>query len=492
MPSISTHGDRCPIANCRISFRGLDPHDKAQEIHTHNNLYHWLIYCASCGLLFDSPASLTTHSDTRHPSCLLCRRTFTSATEREAHFQMCHQVVYCSKCSYRTGDGYTCQCNLAEVINEGLKQSAKSGWKYRDQGDFHPDKFASSSANRSSSDYKGSSAEDSYKSNWEYRDSSKSKTKDRNSSHHHGGHSQKYESTSGYSYTRTGSGYASSSSDDDVDDHAYGTSYHRPNSTRSAPKNRKAHSSSGNDNYHHPSSTRSAPKSKPGHKTHTSSAYDDYHDCPRPSSTTPKPKPHTSSSIPNSSKPHTQNNNLPSSKPASQPTQTYYTLLSLPPTASPAETLKVIKKARIANHPDRFMAQNLSPAELEKVVERAKCIGQACDVLEDPAARARYDAKLGRDGLWGGGGTTSRDKKESDYRTSSSSGNYSKSSSSQYSGYRTQREGGSPLRNEYKPKGSNGGSSSSSGSRKRDEGFRHFRPSPERRMSSVDEEMMGV
>ena len=79
---------------------------------------------------------------------------------------------------------------------------------------------------------------------------------------------------------------------------------------------------------------------------------------------------------------------------AKTPIVNYYALIGIPTTASHTEIIKATKKARIANHPDRFIGKNLPPHELARVTELSKCIGQACDVLENPTERALYDAKL--------------------------------------------------------------------------------------------------
>lgn len=85
--------------------------------------------------------------------------------------------------------------------------------------------------------------------------------------------------------------------------------------------------------------------------------------------------------------------------PAKTPMVDYYALIGIPITATHDEILKATKKARIANHPDRFIGKNLPPQELAQVTERSKCIGQACDVLESPRERAIYDAKLRKEML---------------------------------------------------------------------------------------------
>ena len=84
---------------------------------------------------------------------------------------------------------------------------------------------------------------------------------------------------------------------------------------------------------------------------------------------------------------------------AKPPTVDYYALIGIPITATHDEILKATKKARIANHPDRFIGKNLPPQELAQVTERSKCIGQACDILESPRDRAIYDAKLKKEML---------------------------------------------------------------------------------------------
>ena len=72
----------------------------------------------------------------------------------------------------------------------------------------------------------------------------------------------------------------------------------------------------------------------------------------------------------------------------------YYTLLGVHSNASHTEILKAAKRARIAAHPDRCSGQNLSPKELEQVVDHSKAVGQAADVLTDAEKRVRYDAQL--------------------------------------------------------------------------------------------------
>ena len=72
----------------------------------------------------------------------------------------------------------------------------------------------------------------------------------------------------------------------------------------------------------------------------------------------------------------------------------YYSLLGVPSNASHAEILKAAKKARIAARPDRCSGQNLSPKELEQVVDHSKAVGQAADVLTDTEKRVQYDARL--------------------------------------------------------------------------------------------------
>lgn len=72
----------------------------------------------------------------------------------------------------------------------------------------------------------------------------------------------------------------------------------------------------------------------------------------------------------------------------------YYSLLGVPSNASHAAILKAAKKARIAAHPDRCSGRNLSPKELEQVIDHSKAVGLAADVLTDAEKRVRYDAKL--------------------------------------------------------------------------------------------------
>ena len=71
-----------------------------------------------------------------------------------------------------------------------------------------------------------------------------------------------------------------------------------------------------------------------------------------------------------------------------------YAILGISPSATQEEVQKAAKKNRIENHPDRFSGQNLSPQEVDKIIERSKLIGQSADVLCDPIARLNYDDEL--------------------------------------------------------------------------------------------------
>lgn len=171
------------------------------------------------------------------------------------------------------------------------------------------------------------------------------------------------------------------------------------------------------------------------------------------------------------SKPNAEERSKPPPPPpsAKAPAVDYYTLIGIPSTTSHADILKAIKKTRIANHPDRFMNKNLPAQELEKIVERSKSIGQACDVLEDPRARQAYDAKLQSDKLYARSAFTSSSHDRS--ARPPPKDHYSRYDRYEYSGPKA-GDRGSPLRNEYKPKSS----SSASGSSKRDAGSK-ARPS---------------
>jgi curved DNA-binding protein CbpA len=66
---------------------------------------------------------------------------------------------------------------------------------------------------------------------------------------------------------------------------------------------------------------------------------------------------------------------------------THYRVLEIEPTAQPIEIKKAYRRLALQHHPDR---NNGSPES----TERFKAIGEAYEVLSDPAQRARYDASL--------------------------------------------------------------------------------------------------
>jgi curved DNA-binding protein CbpA len=58
-----------------------------------------------------------------------------------------------------------------------------------------------------------------------------------------------------------------------------------------------------------------------------------------------------------------------------------------------AELVKAARKKRIETHPDKFSGRNISPAEVDAIIETSKTVGHAADILCDPAARAKYDGE---------------------------------------------------------------------------------------------------
>ena len=343
------------MPNCRISFRNFDPRHKAELIHSHNNHHHWIVYCKSCSQLFDSPAALTAHSDRHHPSY------FNSAahSDTDFHFEKQDHVSYCHRCLYRQDYAYQCRCELAGEINERLRESRKKKSRYDeyfDVGDFY--ERLRESRKKKSRYHEYFDAGDFYSrdkycdegdfySSKEYRDEAEFYSryfeeplkKDSDSTNFQS--SANADPSDSYNGSWTDD-YARSESCFDPEEDDYNSKWFYP------------------DQWDDEESTSS-------HQHHTDSK-------PKPKAKEPPPPPPPS--------------------PAKAPAQDYYTLISVLPTATQAEIRKAIKKARIAHHPDRFMTQNLSPEALAEVVERAKCVGQACDVLEDPAARSMYDAEL--------------------------------------------------------------------------------------------------
>ena len=396
--------DRCPVPSCGISFHELTPHMRDELVHGHNIQCHWLVYCHPCRRLFDSPADVTSHKDRRHPVCHLCRQRFRSAEEKEDHFRKIHPVVYCSKCNYRPADGVNCVCSVAEGINDILRESGKtqSCFQYcKEAGYFEADR-------------------DEKPSGYKYRDEG--------------------------NYFRTGDDHSSSSNKGSSTRNSNWE--YRDSSSKSKTKDGRSH----HGNSHSSKYTHSG---RGGNDSDDSSSDDDRHH--RSSSSRSKPKADGRDRHHSSSKSHSKSEERRPPPAAEPPAPDYYTLIGIASTTSEADLLKAVKKARIANHPDRFMNKNLSPKELEKVVERAKCIGQACDVLEDPKARRVYDAKLQSDKL---------NSRKSRYATPPPPSDFPLKKKYQES----------PLRNEYKPSNSSSGSprkdkprSSSSGSPRKDE-----------------------
>jgi curved DNA-binding protein CbpA len=68
-------------------------------------------------------------------------------------------------------------------------------------------------------------------------------------------------------------------------------------------------------------------------------------------------------------------------------THTHYHVLEIKPTAQPIDIKKAYRRLALQHHPDR----NNGSAES---TERFKAIGEAYEVLSDPAQRSRYDASL--------------------------------------------------------------------------------------------------
>jgi len=59
-----------------------------------------------------------------------------------------------------------------------------------------------------------------------------------------------------------------------------------------------------------------------------------------------------------------------------------------------AELVKAARKKRVETHPDKFSGRNISPAEVDAIIERSKTVGHAADILCDPVERAQYDSEV--------------------------------------------------------------------------------------------------
>lgn len=69
----------------------------------------------------------------------------------------------------------------------------------------------------------------------------------------------------------------------------------------------------------------------------------------------------------------------------------FYALLGVSRWATQAEVQKAARRKRIETHPDGLSGRNVSSLMFEALVERAKIVGQAADVLCDPLTRLKYD-----------------------------------------------------------------------------------------------------
>ncbi|MCJ1469166.1 hypothetical protein MMC07_007799 [Pseudocyphellaria aurata] len=76
----------------------------------------------------------------------------------------------------------------------------------------------------------------------------------------------------------------------------------------------------------------------------------------------------------------------------------YYSLLNISPTASHEDVVRAARQARIDTHPDRLCRPELSDHSRAQIVEQAKEVGRAADVLCDVRKRRDYDedVKFGR------------------------------------------------------------------------------------------------
>lgn len=69
-------------------------------------------------------------------------------------------------------------------------------------------------------------------------------------------------------------------------------------------------------------------------------------------------------------------------------TQTYYDILEVPPTATPAQIRKAYLKLSLKYHPDK------NPNNAEQAKEQFILVGQAYDTLSDETKRQEYDREL--------------------------------------------------------------------------------------------------
>ena len=74
----------------------------------------------------------------------------------------------------------------------------------------------------------------------------------------------------------------------------------------------------------------------------------------------------------------------------------YYQRLGIGPHSSHEQVLKAAKEMRVKTHPDRLKRrEGLSEEQERKIDTDAALVGQAADVLSDPALREKYDRSVG-------------------------------------------------------------------------------------------------
>ncbi|KAL8946588.1 MAG: hypothetical protein Q9222_007036 [Ikaeria aurantiellina] len=71
----------------------------------------------------------------------------------------------------------------------------------------------------------------------------------------------------------------------------------------------------------------------------------------------------------------------------------YYQILGVDSRSTIAEIQKAGRNKRIECHPDRLKKPGMSAQDIDWIDSWAKAVGEAADVLSNPATRARYDQK---------------------------------------------------------------------------------------------------
>ena len=71
-----------------------------------------------------------------------------------------------------------------------------------------------------------------------------------------------------------------------------------------------------------------------------------------------------------------------------------YAILHINPRCSHDEAKRAARERRIATHPDRFTRRGVSEAEEKRIIENAKMVGFAADIVLDLVKRREHDRSM--------------------------------------------------------------------------------------------------